>query len=107
VTQQRQKWKEQFGDWFREVLISAKIIDYRYPIKGCGVWLPYGFQLRKLILNVIRHNLDTTNHDEMLFPTLIPEDLIAKESSILHFRQECCIFIFYHSIFYFKVLSYF
>lgn len=84
MTQQREKWKERFGDWFREVLTSAKIIDYRYPIKGCGVWLPYGFQLRKQILNVIRHNLDITDHDEMLFPTLIPEDLIAKESSHIH-----------------------
>jgi prolyl-tRNA synthetase len=84
VTRQRQTWKAKFGDWFREILTTAKIIDYRYPIKGCGVWLPYGFQLRKLILEVIRHYLDTTGHDEMLFPTLIPEDLIAKESSHIH-----------------------
>jgi prolyl-tRNA synthetase len=84
VTRQRQRWKEKFGDWFREILTTAKIIDYRYPIKGCGVWLPYGFQLRKYILEVIRHYLDTTNHDETLFPTLIPEDLIAKESSHIH-----------------------
>ena len=84
MTRQRQKWKKKFGDWFREILTTAKIIDYRYPIKGCGVWLPYGFQLRKHILEVIRHYLDTTNHDETLFPTLIPEDLIAKESSHIH-----------------------
>ncbi len=84
MTRQRQAWKEKFSDWFRDILTTAKIIDYRYPIKGCGVWLPYGFKLRKLIIDVIRHYLNTTSHEEMLFPTLIPEDLIARESSHIH-----------------------
>lgn len=74
-------WKEKFGDWFREILERGKIIDYRYPIKACGVWLPYGFQLRNKILSVIRSHLNETGHKEMLFPSLIPENLIAKEST--------------------------
>ena len=77
----RKKGKENFGDWFRDILDAAKIIDYRYPIKACGVWLPFGFKLRENVLRVIRRNLDETGHEEMLFPTLIPEDLIVKEST--------------------------
>ncbi|MEE8569729.1 MAG: hypothetical protein V3S97_01865, partial [Candidatus Bathyarchaeia archaeon] len=42
----RRVWKDKFSDWYREFIDTAKIIDYRYPIKGCGVWLPYGFKLR-------------------------------------------------------------
>jgi len=85
----RRVWKEQFGDWYREMIDTAKIIDYRYPIKGCGVWMPYGFKLRERVLQVIRGFLDGTGHQEMLFPTLIPEDLIAKEAThIKSFEEE-------------------
>jgi prolyl-tRNA synthetase len=85
----RRVWKEKFGDWYREIIDTAKIIDYRYPIKGCGVWLPYGFKLREHVLSVIRGFLDGAGHNEMLFPTLIPEDLIAKESThIKSFEDE-------------------
>ncbi len=85
----RRVWKAQFGDWYREILDTAKIIDYRYPIKGCGVWMPYGFQLREHVLQVIRDRLDSTGHQEMLFPLLIPEDLIAKEAThIASFEEE-------------------
>jgi len=85
----KEKWKNQFGDWFREVLDRADIIDYRYPIKACGVWLAYGFQLRKKILDIIRDFLNKTEHREMLFPTLIPEDLLEKEAThIKSFKEE-------------------
>ncbi|MFQ6077230.1 MAG: proline--tRNA ligase, partial [Candidatus Bathyarchaeia archaeon] len=67
----------------------AEIYDYRYPIKGCGVWRPYGFKLRSNILNLIRRHLDETGHEEALFPLLIPEDFLAKESThIKSFEDE-------------------
>jgi prolyl-tRNA synthetase len=81
----RNAWSEDFSRWFRDVIDRAGILDYRYPLKGCGVWLGYGFKLRQRVLTIIRERLDTTGHEEMLFPTLIPEDLIAKEST--HIRS--------------------
>jgi len=45
-----------------------------------AVWLPYGFKIRRNILQVIRDLLDKTGHQEMRFPLLIPETAIAKES---------------------------
>jgi len=70
--------------------MEADIMDYRYPVKGCGVWLPYGFKLRKLVLDVMRELLDSTGHQEVLFPTLIPEDMLAKEAEhIRGFEGEC------------------
>lgn len=74
-------WKESFGEWFRDILDKAGILDYRYPVKGCGVWLPYGFKLRHNVLSKIRKFLDETGHEEILLPILIPEDLLAKEST--------------------------
>ncbi|MHA1519842.1 MAG: proline--tRNA ligase [Promethearchaeota archaeon] len=71
----------EFSEWFNQVLIDADIIDYRYNLKGCGVWLPYGFKIRQYAFQIIRDLLDSTPvpHDEMLFPLLIPEPQFMKE----------------------------
>ncbi|BAW31141.1 MAG TPA: proline--tRNA ligase [Methanothermobacter sp.] len=68
-----------FSEWFHNILEEAKIIDPRYPIKGMNVWLPYGFQLRKNTLKILRDIMDR-DHEETLFPLLIPEDQLEKES---------------------------
>ena len=68
-----------FSEWFHEILEEAEIIDTRYPIKGMHVWLPQGFKLRKHTLNILRNLLDQ-DHEEVLFPLLIPEDELAKEA---------------------------
>jgi prolyl-tRNA synthetase len=86
----RQKWSENFGEWFRDVLINAGIMDYRYPIKGSGVWMPYGFKIRRNILQILRDLLDNTGHEETLFPLLIPETSLAQESAhVKSFEGEC------------------
>ena len=76
----REQWSRHFGKWFRHVLVDAEIMDYRYPIKGMAVWLPYGFKIRRNALQVIRDLLDENGHQETLFPLLIPETSLAKES---------------------------
>ena len=86
----REKWSKEFGEWFRNVLINAGIMDYRYPIKGCGVWLPYGFKVRRNVLQILRDLLDSTGHEEALFPLMIPETSLAKESThVRSFEGEC------------------
>jgi prolyl-tRNA synthetase len=86
----RQKWSKDFGEWFRDVLINAGIMDYRYPIKGCGVWMPYGFKIRTNILQILRDLLDNAGHNETLFPLLIPETSLAQESAhVKSFEGEC------------------
>ena len=77
---ERNRWQNNFSEWFQDVITNAEIMDYRYPIKGCGVWLPYGFKLRSNIINLIRKLLDETGHEEILFPTLITSRMIGKEA---------------------------
>lgn len=81
---------DKFSEWFDRVLRDAEIYDYgRYPVKGMGVWMPYGFALRKNVLEIVRKELDSTGHEEVLFPMLIPEDLLVKEEEhIKGFRDE-------------------
>jgi len=75
------KMSENFSEWFNMVIFQADIIDYRYNLKGCGVWKGYGFKLRNNTFQIIRNLLDSTPipHDEMLFPMLIPEDQFMRE----------------------------
>jgi len=79
-----------FPRWFENIVEQAEIYDYgRYPVKGCGVWLPYGFKIRKYVINLIRELLDRTGHEEILMPLLIPEELLSKEKEHIEgFRGE-------------------
>lgn len=77
----REKWSKDFARWFDWIIDEAEVYDYgRYPVKGMGIWMPYGFQIRRRILEIIRDELDSKNHEEVLFPLLIPKDLLKRES---------------------------
>ncbi|MGN1321246.1 MAG: proline--tRNA ligase [Methanosphaera sp.] len=70
---------KKFSEWFHNILEEAELIDSRYPIKGMSVWLPRGFQIRKYALKALQELLDK-DHEEVLFPMLIPESELAKEA---------------------------
>jgi prolyl-tRNA synthetase len=71
--------KHQFSDWYNEILWRAEIMDVRYPVKGIYVWYPYGFAFRKHVYQRLRDLLDR-DHQEALFPLLIPEQEFMKEA---------------------------
>jgi len=76
----RNKKHENFSEWFEQVTLHTMVYDYRFPVKGCGVWPGYGFKLRRHVLDVMRRLLDESGHEECLFPTLIPHSLLGKEA---------------------------
>jgi len=78
---ERKKMLSDFSEWFHQTLDRAGIVDYRYPVKGCGVWLAYGMKLRNNTLGLMRLLLDDSGHEEMLFPTFVPQDLLAMEAT--------------------------
>lgn len=71
--------KHLFSEWYNEILWRAEIMDVRYPVKGLYVWFPYGFALRKHVYQRLRELLDR-EHQEALFPLLIPEQEFMKEA---------------------------
>ncbi len=86
TTQNRNK---HYGKWFRHTLINANILDYRYPIKGSGVWLPYGHKIRKHVTKLLRDLHDNTGHDEVQFPIMVTETNLAREAThIRNFENE-------------------
>ena len=80
--------KEDFSGWYNELLWRAEIMDVRYPVKGLYVWYPFGFSLRSNVYGELRALLDC-DHQEALFPLLIPETEFAKEAEhIKGFEEE-------------------
>jgi prolyl-tRNA synthetase len=80
--------KDSFSEWYHELLITAEIVDNRYPVKGMCVWFPFGFALKKNVYAVIRELLDP-DHQETQFPLLIPENEFMKEAQhIKGFEEE-------------------
>lgn len=71
--------KSDFSGWFNDILWRAQIMDVRYPVKGLYVWYPYGFGIRKFVYSKLRDLLDR-DHEETLFPLLIPEQEFMKEA---------------------------
>ncbi len=70
--------KENFSEWYHELIQRAELMDVRYPVKGLYVWFPFGFKLRQLVYGKLRKIMDR-DHDEVYFPTLIPETELGKE----------------------------
>jgi prolyl-tRNA synthetase len=70
--------KENFSEWYHELIQQAEIMDIRYPVKGLYVWCPFGFKIRQLVYSKLRELLDR-DHDEVYFPALIPETELSKE----------------------------
>ena len=68
-----------FSEWYNDLVEKANLSDKRYPIKGMNVWTPYGWKIMRNIDQFIRKELDSTGHDEVCFPLLIPETEFKKE----------------------------
>ncbi len=73
------KKSEDFNQWYNEIVELADLCDKRYPIKGMNIWRPYGWKLMGNVDNLIRAEMNATEHDEVSFPLLIPESFFKKE----------------------------
>jgi prolyl-tRNA synthetase len=71
--------KTDFSAWYNELLWQAEVMDVRYPVKGLYVWYPHGFAIRKYVYAILRELMDR-DHQETLFPLLIPEQEFMKEA---------------------------
>ncbi|MCD6370717.1 MAG: proline--tRNA ligase [Thermoplasmata archaeon] len=71
--------KDNFPEWYNEVIERAKLVDKRYPVKGMHVWLPYGWKLMRNIDEYFRKIFTEHNHEEVYFPLLVPETDFKKE----------------------------
>lgn len=62
--------KADFKD-FTQTLTRCGIIDGDYPVKGCFVWLPYGFILKEKFFAYIENEIKFEGYARYQFPRLI------------------------------------
>ena len=74
---------ENFNEWYPFIVEASDLVDKRYPIKGMDVWRPYGWKTMKLIDSLTHQEMERTEHEEVNFPLLIPENLLDKENSLV------------------------
>jgi len=74
---------EDFNAWYPFIVEAAELVDKRYPIKGMDVWRPYGWKAMKLIDQLTHNEMERTDHEEVNFPLLIPENLLDKENALV------------------------
>jgi prolyl-tRNA synthetase len=74
---------DNFTEWYPFMVEAAELVDKRYPIKGMDVWRPYGWKTMKLIDSLTHAEMERTEHEEVNFPLLIPENLLEKENALV------------------------
>ncbi len=71
---------EDFNDWFNDITQKAELADLRYNIKGIVVYRPWStFTLNKMF-RLFEDTLDSTGHQQVIMPLLIPEENFLKEA---------------------------
>ncbi len=83
------KKKENFNEWYLEVVQKAEIVDTRYGVKGFQIFMPLGMLAIDNIVKIFEEELQARDYKPVLFPTVIPESYLKRESKhIKGFEQE-------------------
>ena len=72
--------KENFSQWFSEVVQKAELGDLRYNVKGFLVFQPWSVLAMEKMYAQFERVLQRKGHLPYFFPTLIPEENFAKEA---------------------------
>ncbi|MCK9292652.1 MAG: proline--tRNA ligase [archaeon] len=71
---------EEFNDWFNDIIFKAELADIRYNIKGFVVFRPWSVFSMSKMFRIYEDFLNETGHQQVMMPTLIPEENFLKES---------------------------
>ena len=71
----------QFSEWYSDIIQKAELADLRYNIKGFLVYQPWSVLSMEKMYDIIEKALQKKGHKPHLFPTLIPEENLTKEST--------------------------
>ncbi len=78
------KKAEKFSDWYVEVVRKGEFMDQRTPVRGCDVFMPWGYAIWEQIMHYADRLFKAHGVKNAYFPTLIPESLLTKEAK--HFE---------------------
>lgn len=73
--------KSNFSEWYNYIIKEAGLCDLRYRVKGFIVFMPWAVMTMKKMYAAYEAELEKKGHVPALFPALIPEDYLKKESA--------------------------
>ncbi len=73
------KKKENFDDWYTQVILKAELADYS-PVSGCMVLRPSGYAIWEGIQTATDAEFKKAGISNTYFPIFIPERLLKKEA---------------------------
>ncbi len=73
--------KDNFSEWYSEILAKAEVTDLRYGVKGFVVIRPWGARVIDKMYRIYESALRATGHDPAIFPAVIPEGNFKREAS--------------------------
>ena len=73
------KKKENFSEWFTQIVTKAGLADQRYNVQGFIVHMPWAMRIIREIYRLFEQELERTGHEPVLFPLVIPEENFEKE----------------------------
>jgi prolyl-tRNA synthetase len=73
--------KENFSEWYSQVLDKAEVTDLRSGVKGFVVIRPWGAMAIENMYSLYEKALQKKSHKPTFFPVVIPEKNFKKESS--------------------------
>jgi|TARA_Y100000310_G_scaffold328431_1_gene396560 prolyl-tRNA synthetase len=73
--------KENFSEWYSQVLEKAEVTDIRNNIKGFIVIRPWGAMILENMYRLYEKEMQKKGHKPSFFPTVIPEKNFKKEAS--------------------------
>ncbi len=71
---------ENFSSWFDDLILKARIVDNRFPVKGFLVYMENGAYILDEIRRLLENELEKTGHKKMYFPLVTSEELFGKEA---------------------------
>jgi len=83
--------KENYSQWYLDVISAGKLADYA-PVKGCMVIRPSGFAIWEAMQARLDRMFKETGHVNAYFPLLIPKHFMEKEAEHVEgFSPECAV----------------
>ncbi len=70
---------EDFGEWYRRMLLENGLVDDRYDVKGMLVYRGNGMYMIREMSRFLEALLEADGHEPTLFPILIPDTLLEQE----------------------------
>ncbi len=76
--------KDNFSEWYVELVRKAKLMDQRSPVKGFDVIMPNAYAIWEKVQDFLNPEFKALGARNAYFPLVIPESLLKKESE--HFE---------------------